>query len=194
MNYLSHIFLSGEDRRIQIGNFIGDAVKGEAYKQYPLLFQRGILLHRRIDDYSDHHPLVKEAVYLGRTVWGRYAGVVIDILFDHFLAVRFTEYSPDIPLSRFAGRFYISLVVCYPWLPARIRRFLWHFIFTNRLCQYASVGGIRRSLEIMIIYRNLPISLSETMGFFALHYEELETLFIAFFPDLRQMCRQELLK
>lgn len=61
MNYLAHIFLSGNDRCIQIGNFIGDGVKGDGYKQYPRKFQQGILLHREIDAFSDRHPLVREA-------------------------------------------------------------------------------------------------------------------------------------
>ena len=66
MNYLAHIFLSGNDRCIQIGNFIGDGVKGDGYKQYPRKFQQGILLHREIDAFSDRHPLVREAVGIGR--------------------------------------------------------------------------------------------------------------------------------
>ena len=67
MNYLAHIFLSGNDRCIQIGNFIGDGVKGDGYKQYPRKFQQGILLHREIDAFSDRHPLVREAVGIGRS-------------------------------------------------------------------------------------------------------------------------------
>ena len=70
MNYLAHIFLSGNDRCIQIGNFIGDGVKGDGYKQYPRKFQQGILLHREIDAFSDRHPLVREAVGIGRKLSG----------------------------------------------------------------------------------------------------------------------------
>ena len=73
MNYLAHIFLSGNDRCIQIGNFIGDGVKGDGYKQYPRKFQQGILLHREIDAFSDRHPLVREAVGIGRETFGRYS-------------------------------------------------------------------------------------------------------------------------
>lgn len=91
MNYLAHIFLSGNDRCIQIGNFIGDGVKGDGYKQYPRKFQQGILLHREIDAFSDRHPLVREAVGIGRETFGRYSAVVNDILFDYFLASRFQE-------------------------------------------------------------------------------------------------------
>ena len=93
MNYLAHIFLSGNDRCIQIGNFIGDGVKGDGYKQYPRKFQQGILLHREIDAFSDRHPLVREAVGIGRETFGRYSAVVNDILFDYFLASRFQDYA-----------------------------------------------------------------------------------------------------
>ena len=57
MNYLAHIFLSGDNRKIQIGNFVGDAVKGHAYNKFSPDFRKGILLHRAIDDYTDHHPI-----------------------------------------------------------------------------------------------------------------------------------------
>ena len=71
MNYLAHIFLSGDNRKIQIGNFVGDAVKGHAYKKFSPDFRKGILLHRAIDDYTDHHPLVREAIELSRGEFGR---------------------------------------------------------------------------------------------------------------------------
>lgn len=66
--------------------------------------QQGILLHRRIDAFSDTHPLVKEAVHLVKEVGGRYAAVVTDIFFDHFLAVDFRLYA-TCSLGSFAGVF-----------------------------------------------------------------------------------------
>lgn len=191
MNYLAHIFLSGDDRRIQIGNFIGDAVKGEAYKQYPTGFREGILLHRKIDDFADHHPLVKEAVSLGRPHFGRYSAVVTDIFFDYFLAVEFREYSGK-SLQHFARGFYGAMVKNYFRLPDRIRGFLWHFILTNRLQRYASPEGIRQSLEIMAAYRNLRVSPPEAVDYLEQHREEWRALFRAFFPEVQQMCRREL--
>ena len=190
MNYLAHIFLSGANPDIQIGNFIGDAVKGNAYLHYPLAMQQGILLHRRIDAFSDTHPLVKEAVHLVKEVGGRYAAVVTDIFFDHFLAVDFRLYA-TCSLGSFARRFYMALLLRYRYLPPRIQGFLWHFVMTNRLGCYASVKGIQRSLEIMTTYRNLGIQPEETIDFLMRHYEELQTLFRAFFPALQVMCQAE---
>lgn len=193
MNYLAHIYLSGNDRRIQIGNFVGDAVKGNAYQQYPMGFRQGILLHRRIDAYSDAHPLVREAVALGRDVFGRYSGVVMDILWDHFLAVDFRSYS-EVSLKRFSRGFYMALIWNYPHLPSRFQGFLWHFILTNRLVRYASLEGIRQSLGIMVAYRGLKVDPSAAILFLDRHYGELQVLFREFFPDLQMMCRRQLLE
>ena len=191
MNYLAHIFLSGSDRRVQIGNFIGDAVKGEAYRAYPPGFREGILLHRKIDDFADRHPLVKEAVGLGRPLFGRYSAVVTDIFFDYFLAQDFREYAGT-SLSRFAWGFYGVMVRNYFRLPDRIRGFLWHFILTNRLSRYASLEGIRQSLEIMVTYRNLQVSPEEAVAYLEQHREEWHALFREFFPQVQEMCRTEL--
>lgn len=192
MNYLAHIYLSGDDRRVQIGNFVGDAVKGSGYRQYPLEFQRGILLHREIDAFSDIHPLVKEAVVMGKQVFGRYSGVVTDILFDHFLAVDFKAYAA-VSLRRFAWKFYVALLLNYRYLPGRFQGFLWHFILTDRLRRYASPAGIRQSLEIMAVYRGLQVDPVLAIGFLESNYRELQNLFRAFFPELQMMCRQKLI-
>lgn len=175
MNYLAHIFLSGNDRCIQIGNFIGDGVKGDGYKQYPRKFQQGILLHREIDAFSDRHPLVREAVGIGRETFGRYSAVVNDILFDYFLASRFQDYA-GLPLKRFSRRFYTALAWNYRHLPERFQGFIWHFILTDRLCRYASLTGIQQSLEIMTRYRGLQIDPAQTPLFMQEHGERLQNI------------------
>lgn len=74
MNYLAHIFLSGSNRKVQLGNFVGDAVKGSSYKNYPPDIAKGIQLHRAIDDYTDHHPAVCEVVHRLQPEFGRIRG------------------------------------------------------------------------------------------------------------------------
>ena len=168
MNYLAHIFLSGDDRRVQIGNFVGDAVKGRAYENYPLGFRKGILLHREIDDYTDHHPVVREAIDMLRADFGRYSGVLT--------------------LRRFAWGFYGALILNYRYLPERFKGFLWHFILTNRLVRYASLSGIERSLGIMVEYKNLRIDPGAAIVVFERKQERLQELFDRFLPDVRKMC------
>lgn len=188
MNYLAHIFLSDGNPRIQVGNFIGDAVKGKAYRDYQEDIRKGILLHRRIDDFTDHHPLMKETVACLRDHFGRYSGVVADMYFDYFLAENFSLYAGG-SLRFFTLRFYITLICYYRSLPLRFRRFLWHFILTDRLYEYRKVSGIRRSLEIMSEYKNLRISADEAADYLVSHHDELNGLFRRFFPELQAFCR-----
>lgn len=171
MNYLAHIFLSGDDRRVQIGNFVGDAVKGRTYENYPSGFREGILLHREIDDYTDHHLVVREAIDMLRGDFGRYSGR---------------------SLRWFACSFYGALVLNYRYLPERFKGFLWHFILTNRLVRYASLSGIKRSLEIMVEYKNLGVDPEAAIVFFERNQDRLQELFDRFLPDVQEKCRMML--
>ena len=171
MNYLAHIFLSGDDRRVQIGNFVGDAVKGRTYENYPSGFREGILLHREIDDYTDHHLVVREAIDMLRGDFGRYSGR---------------------SLRWFACGFYGALVLNYRHLPERFKGFLWHFILTNRLVRYASLSGIKRSLEIMVEYKNLGVDPEAAIVFFERNQDRLQELFDRFLPDVQKKCRMML--
>ena len=168
MNYLAHIFLSGKNREIQIGNFVGDAVKGRTYENYPSGFREGILLHREIDDYTDHHLVVREAIDMLRGDFGRYSGR---------------------SLRWFACSFYGALVLNYRYLPERFKGFLWHFILTNRLVRYASLSGIKRSLEIMVEYKNLGVDPEAAIVFFERNQDRLQELFDRFLPDVQEKCR-----
>lgn len=187
MNYLAHIFLSGPRRRVQIGNFIGDAVKGSAYNDYPGAIRSGILLHRAIDTFTDGHPAVRDTVRSLRPQFGRYSGVVLDIYFDHLLASRFGEFS-DIPLKRFSRGFYIAMILNRRWLPERIKNFMWHFISTDRLSKYATPEGIGEALRIMVKYGRLDISPEEAVRYLTEHKEELWRVFLPFFTELRAYC------
>lgn len=189
---MAHILLSGDDRGVQIGNFIGDSVKGNAYNNYPANVRCGILLHRFIDDFTDHHPLVREATGMLKDDFGRYSGVLTDIIFDHLLAVGFDQYS-DVPLSRFSNRFYRVALMYYNKLPAQVKGFLWHFILTNRLCRYATPAGIRQSLEIMVRYKNLPVDPVHAIAFLQEHYTGLDGLFRQFFPEIQNRCTEKLI-
>ena len=183
MNYLAHIALSGKNGKIQIGNFIGDAVKGRAYENYPPNIRRGILLHRAIDHYADHHPVFKEFAGLLKESFGRYAGVMADIFMDYLLASEFRRYTGK-SLRGSSFRFYLHMIRNYRNLPSRIRRFMWHFIGTNRLMRYASPKGIRESLEIMAYYKKLPVPPEEAVHFLLSEEKTLRKLFDLFWPEM----------
>ncbi len=184
LNYLAHIFLSGTNSRVQIGNFIGDAVKGAAYKKYPPEIAEGILLHRKIDDYTDKHPAIKETIQLLRPHFGRYSGVVLDIYFDYLLASRFSEFS-TMPLKRYTRRFYWAMISNRRYLPMRMKRFMWHFICTDRLSKYATPEGIRDSLSIMVHYGRMDIDVDKAAEYLVENEQVLWEMFKPFFGELQ---------
>ncbi|NDV80595.1 ACP phosphodiesterase [Bacteroides sp. 51] len=188
MNYLAHIFLSGSNRKMQVGNFVGDAVKGSSYKDYPQDMCKGILLHRAIDDYTDRHPLVREAVQTLKPEFGRYSAVLLDIYFDYLLASRFESFA-GVSLKKYTRRFYTSLIISYRYLPVRFKRFIWYFILDDRLGKYATPDGIREALDIMVEYRHIDISVDKAIRYMEEHTEELFTVFHPFFIELQDYCR-----
>lgn len=193
MNYLAHIFLSGANRGVQLGNFVGDAVKGSAYKKYPPEMAKGILFHRAIDDFTDHHPTVCEVVHTLHPLFGRYAGVLADIYFDYLLASRFDRFS-DVSLKKFARRFYFTLAMNYCHLPVQFKRFVWHFILTDRLGKYATPEGIRNSLNIMVEYHHIGISVEEAIRYLEANENELFAKFRPFFTELQAFSSRFLLQ
>ena len=184
LNYLAHIFLSNHQPQRQIGNFIGDFVKGRRFEDYPTEIRQGIVLHRHIDSYTDAHPVVKSTIELMRPTFGRYSGIVLDLYFDHFLATNFNSYSPNRSLANFSIRFYASSILHYKHLPIRVQGFIWHFITTNRLGKYKSIEGLKNSLQIMERHKTPAISPEAAIVYLKTEYQTLERQFHLFFPDL----------
>jgi len=189
MNYLAHIFLSGSDKKMQFGNFIADAVKGSSYNKYPPAIRDGILLHRAIDSFTDTHPAVKEYIRMMRPYFGRYSGILLDIFFDYILASRFNEYS-GISLQHYTKRFYLTIIWNIRWLPAAIKRFILHFIMTDRLCKYETIEGIKNSLKIMEKADRLKISAEKATEYLIRHEQEIQTVFRLLFSDLNILCEE----
>ncbi len=183
MNFLAHIYLSGDDEGITIGNFIADGIKGKKYKNYPAKIQKGILLHRAIDSYTDSHPTVKQSTKRLHKNYGHYSGVIVDILYDHFLAKNWKQYH-TMPLDEYIQDFYELLRTNFEVLPLRIQRMMPYMISDNWLLSYATIQGISKILTQMNV-RTKGIS---KMNFAVLeleeYYTEFEQEFTDFFDEL----------
>ncbi len=190
MNYLAHIFLSDNKPGIQIGNFIADFVKGNKLNRFPSHIREGIVLHRKIDTFTDSHYVVKETIAILRPTFGRYSGIIVDMYFDHFLAKNFICYSEK-PLNKFAFHFYFFTLIYYKQLPSRVKGFIFHFITTNRLKKYATISGLKNSLEIMSTYKISALKPEITIDFLIDNYSDLEKKFHLFFTDLVEFVRNE---
>lgn len=184
MNYLAHIYLSGNDRQLQVGNFIGDFVKGKSHENYPKRIQEGILLHREIDTFTDCHPIFLETVGLMRPTFGRYSGIIADMYYDYLLASDFRRYSPKCNLNCFAANFYLSTLLNYRHLPEQVKSFIFHFIGTNRLKKYASYQGLHRALQIMEHFKTNAIKPDLTIEFLKENEITLRKQFHAFMPEV----------
>ena len=120
MNFLAHIYLSGENKLVTIGNFVGDGVRGNKFKNYPKDVQIGIQLHREIDTFTDAHPIFRQSTKRLHKGYGHYSGVIVDIFYDHFLAKNWKVYS-DVPLADYIQEFYKSLNENFIVLPPRFK-------------------------------------------------------------------------
>jgi len=183
MNYLAHLYLSGDSDEVLLGNFIGDYVKGQQYLHYSDDVQKGILLHREIDSYTDSHPLVKEVAGFFRPEYGRYAGIVSDVILDHFLARYWREYSPY-TLRQFAKHVHAVLLSNFFQLPTRVKGFLPFLIQHKRLESYARIDGIQQSLHIMAHRTSLPDKTNQAIDVLEANFEILHELFDRFMEDM----------
>ncbi|MEI6679926.1 MAG: ACP phosphodiesterase [Mariniphaga sp.] len=183
MNYLSHIYLSGNSEQIILGNFIGDFVKGRQFLKYPPDVAKGILLHRQIDSFTDSHPIVIECIVKLRPGFGKYSGIVIDIFLDHFLAVNWHHYSFE-KLPAFTKRFHAILLSNFFQLPSQVKLFLPFLIQNKRLQSYASFQGIEKTLLIMVKHASLPAETEFAMRILEEEYHFFNDAFNRFFPEI----------
>lgn len=186
MNYLAHIYFSGTNRKVAVGNFIGDFVKGKSYEKYPSSFQKGILLHRKIDHFTDTHPIFLETVDLLRPSFGRYSGIMADMYYDYLLASDFERYSNGQSLGKFSRNFYLSALLYYRWLPKKVKGFIFHFIRTNRLEEYATYDGLQYSLKIMSVHSSSAINPTLGIEVLAANEVQLRSLFDEFMKEAQQ--------
>lgn len=184
MNFLAHLYLSGKSPEVILGNFIGDYVKGNKYERYPLNVQKGILLHRKIDSFTDSHPLVKQSAARLQSRYRKYSGVVVDLFYDHFLAANWDLYSSQ-SLSDYVSGVHKLFLKNYFKLPGEVKQFLPFLIKSRRLETYRHLDGIMRSLNIMAGYSSLPAETDFAMQQLTLHYQDFESEFLCFFEDLR---------
>ncbi len=183
MNYLAHLFLSGNDDQTMVGNFIGDYVKGSDWGKFPDKIRNGILMHREIDTFTDAHPKFREAKVLFRSEFGLYSGIVVDFLYDHFLATNWNNYS-EISLRNFAKQSHAVLLQNFMQLPVRVQGFLPFLIQNRRLESYASTTGIVQALIIMSNYTSLPAKPDFVMNTLQNNYNFFNDNFKIFMSDI----------
>ena len=190
MNYLAHVYLSSSDKDLIIGNFIADHVKGIAYLDYPETIQKGILLHRKIDDFTDHHPLFKKNVTLLFPQFRHYSRVIVDMFFDHFLAAQWELYHPD-PLEDFSRQFYLLMQEYSGSLPDKTKKILPILSKYNWFVAYQSLEGLEDILFQMSQRTRFPSNMSLAVLNLEKNYSNIALDFKVFFNELEDFVKRE---
>lgn len=183
MNVLAHIYLSGDSDDIIIGNYIGDYVKGRDYLKYPDQIRRGIILHRNIDAFTDKHPVVHRSKIHFSRKYHKYAGVVVDILYDHFLTKEWDTYSRR-PMESITYQFYRAMVNNYNILPPKVQDRFPFFIINNWLESYKTSKGLRTVFNALSRRTSLPRETKFAIKSLKKNYYSLNEDFMEFFPQL----------
>ena len=193
MNFLAHIYLSNDEDFVKIGNFMADGIRGKSYSDFHYSIQKGILLHRAIDTFTDAHPIFRQSTKRLHANYHHYSGVIVDIFYDHFLAKNWQQYSP-INLSDFVDDFHQLLESNYDLLTPKTKRLLPYMIAQNWLKSYQTVNGI----EVILTQMDQRISSTNKMQNSVVelndHYDEFEAEFFLFFEDLRQFVKVKIME
>mgnify|MGYP000895441540 CR=1 FL=1 len=184
MNFLAHIYLSGEDEHVKIGNYMADSV-GNKIDDFPSGVKKGILLHRAIDTYTDQHPVFRQGTKRLHPIYHHYAGVIMDMFYDHLLAKNWSKYS-DVPLENYAQDFYDILRRNENILAEKTKKQSSYMIQYNWLTEYASLEGIGVILAQMDHRTKHKSGMANSVKELKQYYSEFEQEFFAFFEDMEQ--------
>ncbi|MFY0604991.1 MAG: acyl carrier protein phosphodiesterase [Flavobacteriaceae bacterium] len=191
MNFLAHLYLSESNTNIMIGNFIADHIRGNQFTHLHPEIQQGIKLHREIDTFTDAHEIVRKSKRRLHKRYGLYAGIVIDIFYDHYLAKNWEQYSV-IPLDIFVNSVYQLLEDQHDILPEKTKHLLPYMIAHNWLYNYQFHKGIEQVMNGMN-------RRTKNRGQIDLAIEDLKVLdhefqedFTLFFKELRIFSHQKL--
>ena len=191
MNFLAHIYLSGDNEYIKIGNFMADGIRGKHFEEFPMDIQKGITLHRAIDTFTDAHPVFRLSTKKLHARYHHYAGVIVDVFYDHFLAKNWSFYSNE-NLEEFIQNFYESLRQNQTVLTEKTIGFMPYMFKQNWLSSYQTIEGINSILTQMDgrtkNKSKMRFATEELQEF----YTEFEEEFTTFFKDLQQHVQEQI--
>lgn len=190
MNFLAHIYLSFDDGEITLGNFFADHIRANKFSHFPIRIQKGILLHREIDTFTDAHPIARQSSKRLHKNYSHYSRVIVDIYYDHFLAKNWSDHSP-VPLAEYVENFYDLLAEHYELLPVATQQMMPYMIADNWLLNYANLPGISRVLNGMNRRTQNRSKMNCAIVDLQEHYGEFEEEFTAFFKELVIFSREK---
>lgn len=186
MNLLAHAFLSFNQPEVLAGNMINDYVKGKKKFDYPAGIQKGMTLHRAIDDFTDHHPATQQAKQYFKAEYRLYAGAFVDVLYDHFLANDTNQFKDEAALEAFCQSTYKSLQSNEALLPAKFQQTLPYMQSQDWLYNYRLKKGIEHGFTGLVKRAAYLSESAIAFTIFNTHYHALQICYDSFFSELKQ--------
>jgi len=183
MNHLMHLFLSGNDPEILVGNLMGDFVKGRLDDRFPPGIRRGIEIHRKIDSFAAGNAFFLQSKRCIDPCFGHYRAVLVDIFYDHFLARDWDRYSPS-TLEEFIRISYQTLCRYEAQLPPRLLELLPRMFSRHWLIAYQEPAGIEIALRRMSTRLARPNPLAEGFAELSKKRDLLQSDFRGFLPEV----------
>ena len=186
MNLLAHLYLAGDDHDLIVGQSLGDFLERGWRERVSPAVERGVRHHQQVDLFTDRHPLFRRSRARLPSELRRFAGIVVDIYYDHLLANHWTRFHEELNLEEFAHSRYAVLLEREPTLTAKLRRALPSIVGHDWLVSYRDFAGIERALGGVSrrLRRANPVAgAGEALR--AAH-DGLERDFLEFFPDLER--------
>lgn len=179
MNYLGHLYLSGNDTALMQANLYGDFIKGSHLSHLPEVIQRGIQLHRSIDSFIDRHPVIHELLPILREELPKVAGIAIDIYFDHLLAKNWDHFHPQ-PLNDYLQAFYNHADLDDPHYSAEYLTFLRHLVQRNWISHYPTLDAVDRMSRSISSQLSFPNKLADGKAVFLIHEKAITDAFFEY--------------
>lgn len=191
MNYLAHILLAQQSEDAMVGALLGDFCKPNDAGGYGIEIAREIFIHRKVDAFTDSHPIILQAKSLFRQKTRRYAGISLDVYYDHILAKHWESYCA-IPLDPFVHRFYRALLARRDILPGSLANMAGRMVSQDWLGSYRDFDSVKIAINRISerLSRNGEF-LKDSVADLELNYDALCDGFHEFFPDLTRFAQQE---
>ncbi len=192
MNFLAHLYLSGQEEELMVGNFIADHVKGKQIASYSEGIIKGIRLHRQIDSYTDQHTTVLQSKMRLRERYRHYAPVIVDIFYDHFLAIHWQQYS-SLELGTYSKNVHAIISKYEGVLPEKSHLFFQYMLKYDILEAYGKIAGIQKVLAGMARRTPFMSGMENATEELLTHYALFEQEFADFFPQLQAYVNEQLI-
>lgn len=189
MNYLAHLFLAQPTAESRMGNLLGDFMRGQQENDFSEGVIAGLYNHRLVDRFTDNHAAVKSARTGFSASRRRFAGVTLDIVFDHFLLKHFSHFS-NISLKHFIRDVYHHLNEQQRMMPDRMRRVVGSMVTHKWLESYADLSQVGIALDRTASRIRFRHSFHGVLEEVEARYDELECCFLALMPALVRHVRQ----